>query len=415
MENIKILFVGGTFDLQNGKSSGLVQKMIDEIKNINIDNYILSITSFNGGNYNNLENILNTSKEYDFVFWWANVDNSLPKIRDVKEVAPYTMLINSKRDDIDKYSFNELVQRSLAVKANLTFKFKKVEDKLFNITIFDPLGAVWYDGTNIQDAIKTSINRLIFLKSMTRQKTIKSDTSKGLVMSWYFDQFKQDEYQSDKIIDIPKENDFINTVKKYALQFQKFMPVNCKTERFIGNASLRPVPPQIGRCGKGMPSFRKDNMIFVSKRNIDKQFITLDNFVPVYMENNKLMYCGDEKPSVDTPVQIKLYEALPNINYILHSHCYIKNADYTHTAIPCGAIEEFDEITKIIKNKELNNYKINLKGHGSLIMWDNMENFHKNIEPNLEYIPRSLPEKMYDNNDKNINNNYDQEIDIERI
>ena len=54
-------------------------------------------------------------------------------------------------------------------------------------------------------------------------------------------------------------------------------------------------------------------MIFVSKRNVDKQFITLSNFVPVYMQEDKLMYCGDEKPSVDTPVQVRLYEKLNKV------------------------------------------------------------------------------------------------------
>ena len=49
-----------------------------------------------------------------------------------------------------------------------------------------------------------------------------------------------------------------------------------------------------------MTSFRKGDIIYVSKRNIDKKFITLDNFVPVYMDGDKLMYGGSSKPSVDT-------------------------------------------------------------------------------------------------------------------
>ena len=102
------------------------------------------------------------------------------------------------------------------------------------------------------------------------------------------------------------------------------MPTTCKTERFIGNASIRPaLPPQVGHCGKGMPSFRgTGDLIFVSKHNINKQFAELNHFVPVYMDDNKLMYCGNDKPSVDTPVQIRLYQALPNINYMIHSCCY---------------------------------------------------------------------------------------------
>lgn len=397
-----ILIVGGTWNREfnnstesYGKPSSLVTKLSNALTTYGL------VDVYNGGRYDKLEDIIKSASSYDVVFWWANVDNSLPKIRNVKEIAPYTMLINSKRDDEDKYSFQELIQRSLAAKANLTWKFKKIADKTFETTIFDPLGSVWYLGTDFDAAIKACMDRLIFLKNMTRQQTTKSDTSKGLVMSWYFDQFKQPEYKSEKSVAIPDEQDFVDTVRKYATEFQKFMPIDCKTERFVGNASLRPIlPPQVGRCGKGMPSFRgTDNMIFVSKRNIDKQFITLDNFVPVYMDNDKLMYCGEDKPSVDTPVQIRLYNAFPQINYMLHSHCYIKNAPFTHEAIPCGAIEEFDEVMKLIHEQKIDNHRnqyfVNLIGHGSIIMWNNMQQFHEDIEPKLEYYKRDMPEIMY--------------------
>lgn len=397
-----ILIVGGTWNREfnnstesYGKQSSLVTKLSNALTTYGL------VDVYNGGRYDKLEDIIKSASSYDVVFWWANVDNSLPKIRNVKEIAPYTMLINSKRDDEDKYSFQELIQRSLAAKANLTWKFKKIADKTFETTIFDPLGSVWYLGTDFDAAIKACMDRLIFLKNMTRQQTTKSDTSKGLVMSWYFDQFKQPEYKSEKSVAIPDEQDFVDAVRKYATEFQKFMPIDCKTERFVGNASLRPIlPPQVGRCGKGMPSFRgTDNMIFVSKRNIDKQFITLDNFVPVYMDNDKLMYCGEDKPSVDTPVQIRLYNAFPQINYMLHSHCYIKNAPFTHEAIPCGAIEEFDEVMKLIHEQKIDNHRnqyfVNLIGHGSIIMWNNMQQFHEDIEPKLEYYKRDMPEIMY--------------------
>lgn len=397
-----ILIVGGTWNRKfnnstesYGKPSSLITKLANALTAYGL------VDVYNGGRYDKLEDIIESTYGYDVVFWWANVDNSLPKIRNIKEIAPHTMLINSKRDDEDKYSFQELIQRSLTAKANLTWKFKKIADKTFETTIFDPLGSVWFKGIDFDAAIYACMNRLEFLKSMTRQQTTKSDTSKGLVMSWYFDQFKQPEYKSKKIIDIPNEQDFVDTVRKYATEFQKFMPIDCKTERFVGNASLRPIlPPQVGRCGKGMPSFRgADNMIFVSKRNIDKQFITLDNFVPVYMDDGKLMYCGEDKPSVDTPVQIRLYEALDHINYMLHSHCYVENAPFTKTAIPCGAVEEFDEVMKLINEQKLdshrNQYFVNLIGHGSIIMWNDMQQFHEDIEPKLKYYKREMPEIMY--------------------
>lgn len=375
-----ILIVGGTWNREfnnstesYGKPSSLVTKLSNALTTYGL------VDVYNGGRYDKLEDIIKSASSYDVVFWWANVDNSLPKIRNVKEIAPHTILINSKRDDENKYSFQELIQRSLAAKANLTWKFKKIADKTFETTIFDPLGSVWYLGTDFDAAIKACMDRLIFLKRMTRQPSIKTD----------------------KINIIPDEQDFVDVVRKYAAEFQKYMDSSVKTKRFIGNASLRLIKPfSDSRCGKGMPSFRgTDNMIFVSKRNIDKQFITLDNFVPVYMDNDKLMYCGEDKPSVDTPVQIRLYKELDHINYMLHSHCYIKNAPFTHEAIPCGAIEEFDEVMKLIQEQKIDNhcnqYFVNLIGHGSIIMWNNMQQFHEDIEPKLEYYKRDMPEIMY--------------------
>lgn len=392
----KILFVGGTFnnDLNDkrlyGKKSGLVNKFYNNFKNKSFE-----IKCVNGGKYDELKCLLKESSNYDYVFWWANVDNTFEKIRNVKEISPKVMLISSKRNDNNKYSFQELVQRSLAAKANLTFEFSRKESGLFNIRLFDPLGSVWYNGTEINKAVEACVKRMTFLKKMTRQQSTQNITDKELIMKWYFDQFKSPEYKSDTVIKVPDEQDFVNVVKSYAFEFQKFMPT-VNTRRFIGNASLRgKTPPQVGRCGKGTPSFRgEDNVVFVSKRNVNKQFIELDNFVPVWFENNKLMYSGNDKPSVDTSVQIRLYDYLSNINYMLHSHCYIKNAPFTNRAIPCGAIEEFDEIIKIINDINKDYYAINLIGHGSIIMWNNMKQFHETIEPKLSYIKRPMPEYM---------------------
>lgn len=38
--------------------------------------------------------------------------------------------------------------------------------------------------------------------------------------------------------------------------------------------------------------------------------------------------------------------------------------------------------------------QINLIGHGSIIMWNNMQQFHEDIEPKLEYCCRNIPEYM---------------------
>ena len=370
-----------------GKSSSVVTKLIKAFIA-----YSIVIRFHNGGKYSDLCVVITTTPNYDLVFWFANVDNSLPKIRDVKEIAPKVMLITSKRNDNNKYTTMEIVQRALATKSNLIFEFSKTND-LFNIRVLDPLGCMWYDGLDIDEAVIKTMHRLSYLRSITRQSTNKSNTSKELVLAWYFDQFKQEQYKSDKEITIPDEQEFIELVKNYAVRFQEILKPGPNVERFLGNASMRPNPPQVGRCSKGMLSFRANGYIFVSQRNIDKQFIDINHFVPCYLENDKVYYCGDNKPSVDTPIQLRLYELLPNINYMIHAHVYMKDAPFTELAIPCGAIEEVSEIKSTIKKyyNDFNGtrYVLNLKGHGSIIMGNSIDDI-----TNIQYYGRPMPEKL---------------------
>ena len=422
---IRILVVGGTWTVEpmnafeTERRSKIVAKVGDELANYCLEHYgkDFHMRVCNGGCYYDLENILNKTLEYDIVFWWANVpDNTLPKIRDVKEVAPHVMLVTSKRNDGDKYTFMELTQRALASKSNLVFEFKRNareggdehSNKMFHINVFDPLGCQWYGGLNITEAVCAAMNRLEYLRSITRQNTVQSTTDKNLVLAWYFDQFKQEQYQSEKVVNIPDESEFVDIVRKHAETFYQIMSPGKHVERFLGNASMRPMPPQVGRCSRGMPSFRHGEYIFVSQRNVDKQFIDLEHFVPCYMESDKLYYCGENKPSVDAPIQVRLYEALPHINYIIHSHCYIEDARFTSKSIPCGAIEEVDEVLEVIKKMDEEYpeatkdtrgcskdakpfmYAINLKGHGSLVLATNAKTMR-----NIKYVGRQMPEMMF--------------------
>ena len=127
--------------------------------------------------------------------------------------------------------------------------------------------------------------------------------------------------------------------------------------------------------------------MFVSRRNIDKRYIGQGGFVPTKLEDNKVMYWGNYKPSVDTPIQIRLYQELPNINYMIHAHVYLKNAPYTEHAVPCGGLEEVDEILSKIKDKNTEYFELNLIGHGCIVFANNVEQLK-----NLQYKKRPAPE-----------------------
>lgn len=79
-------------------------KVIDEFRK-----YLDNADFYNGGNYNELNKILEMTINYDTVFWWINVANGLPKIRNVKEINYNMMLISSKINDNNKYTFQDLL------------------------------------------------------------------------------------------------------------------------------------------------------------------------------------------------------------------------------------------------------------------------------------------------------------------
>lgn len=79
-------------------------KVIDEFRK-----YLDNADFYNEGNYNELNKILEMTINYDTVFWWINVANGLPKIRNVKEINYNMMLISSKINDNNKYTFQDLL------------------------------------------------------------------------------------------------------------------------------------------------------------------------------------------------------------------------------------------------------------------------------------------------------------------
>lgn len=372
----KILFVGGNWDLNGGKKS----KIVDEFSK-----HLPNATIYNGGDYNDLNKILESCTNYDTVIWWANVPNELPKIRNVKDINYKAMLVSSKRNVDNKYSFQDLLQRSFALKSNLTIEFSKNDNK-YNMKLFDPLGNVWYEGLDIEECSKALLDRLAFIKSITRESTVSSEENIG-ALAWFFNMFKEEMYKSDNNPEIPIKKEFLSIVRDYAYKFAEATFQTKDVKRFLGNASFR--------CPKGFPSYREGKYIFVSKRNVNKEFIGIDEFVPVYLKDGKIYYCGDNKPSVDTPIQVRMYNLLPNINYMIHSHCYIEDAPFTKKSLPCGAIEEVDEISELLNDYYDNDfnrdfYLINLLGHGSIMMSNNPEQLK-----NINMVGRKLPEDMY--------------------
>lgn len=416
---MKILFTAGTFDNNGGRASGLMTKLNEELsKNADLD-----ITFINGGYYECLKKIILMATDYDVVFWMANVPNELDKVRNVKEINPKVLLVNSKRND-GRYSAQELINRALGQKANLSIEFNRGENGIFNMRLFDPLGVAWYEGESVAELATALNNRLSFLITIHRQGTIQSE---------------QTGFSPAALPDIIA---FVDLVRNYAEVFHDVIQPAADVKRFLGNASMRNQNTLMQhqsalmqnqstlmqnnfrctkddnfkcakendvkctktndfgytkennfRCTKGFPSFKMGDLIYVSRRNVNKEELSINDFVPVYFDGDEIKYAGPNKPSVDTPIQLRLYQRLPNINYMIHSHCYVNDAPFTKVSIPCGGLEEVDEVIEtLLRNYDSLDqdfYAVNLIGHGNIIMGKTVRHLQ-----NIKFYGRPIFERM---------------------
>jgi len=355
MFNFKYAIIGGRWDDQGGKPSGYIAKFIEAFKAINSNGFAL-----NGGAFKDLE-VLPFEKishsPVDAFFWFPDVPNDKEKIvEQIKRLClpKKTLLITSKNNLEGKYSIQQLIARALKQKANLFVSFSK-NNNLYAADVYDPLGNCFCKSTYVEIVAISLIRRISELLDYTR------------VSSSSIADFE----------DIQVDEKFLNLIRHYAKIFHTE-----NKDRFLGNTSFR--------CENGFPSYLKGTTILVSKRNIDKQEIDSSGFVPVDLclfNNNQIFYYGNEKPSVDSPIQVLSYNYYKNVKFMLHSHAYIQDAPFTQRVIPCGAIEEFYEIIEIFPNREQKKLEVNLRGHGSIIMGDSLDIFEK-----IDYRPRDIPE-----------------------
>jgi hypothetical protein len=302
---------------------------------------------------------INYIREFDpagleALVWMPNVSNDEEKILDnLKVKNPHMLLVQSKRVIEKDYSPSDIVGRLLKSHAMLGIMISKEGNYRFRV--LDPLGNLWVDTADISDVGHTIRNRLDYLASLTRIG------SKQIVLpinaSWGNDGT------------FPPE-EFIEIVRQYGDEFTKFVNA-INPNRLLGNASTR--------CASGFPAMRLSRFILVTRRNVDKTTLTAKDFVLVDSSTTQVVnFFGDNKPSVDTPIQLRLFAHYSNVNYIVHGHVYVEDGVFTKTKIPCGYVEEFDEIASLVDRNSVN-FSINLRGHGCLI-----------LAGDLDYLSRSI-------------------------
>lgn len=334
-----MLVVGGNFG-GTSKSSSVITKLFDNLKTDDSE-------LVNGGSLNDFIDSIGKVKSHNTVLWMPNVSNSVPKQNLSKNIG--TCLIVSKAIRDDTRDRGDAISRIFKYQANAVIAITYGEK--FSFELIDALGNTWSDTSDIKQ-LSEDIKRFVeWHKDSQRVPTVK-DT---------------------------------NTLDEF-LKINKSLSEVIKRDqyRYFGNMSTR--------CSHLFPAVRNSDSILVSKRNSPKDSISRSDLVEVFREKGIIRYYGDNKPSVDTPIQLALYEQFPEINYMIHGHSLIKGANTTDTYYSCGDIREIQESIEIINQTGESNGYFNLKNHGFLIYSDSINNL-KNIVKDIVFEP--LPEKRF--------------------
>ena len=341
---MKVLIVGGNFANEQSlvKPSGVITKISNCFHEMRAFPRCIQTTTVNGGLMAELPKEISE----DVAIWMPNITNEEEKQYPKK--ATGTILICSKVMR-DGYTKMNAISRIFKMHGNavIAITSELVEEKPhYHFELIDALGNVWCNTTEIPLLVAGIMSFVAFTKSAKRIRTTHKED--GFMLHRVSEYFLSNKDNIDKLLETNRK-------------LQKHIMTSCGN-RFFGNVSTR--------CQSLFPSARLYGTymegMFVSPRNSNKESIVSEDMV-LYTKGD--MYCGGAgKPSVDSPAQFRIYERMPNINFMIHGHALIDvpGALTTKEYKLCGDVNEVDEITSII-DLEVNSFYINLMGHGFLI------------------------------------------------
>lgn len=330
---MKVLLVGGNFgDTLEKRESGVLKKIYAAFSSPASE-----VDIINGGKLTDLPDSIGG---YDLVLWMLNINNAEQKHYPSKD--PGSVLICSKVMR-EGYTRIESLSRIFRMHGNAVLEVYKDDPANIKFVFLDALGNEWYSGSDIEELVKQILSFYIFTKSSVRIQTTR--------------------------IESPAEHNLSGLIEANK-RLQSLVMSRCGN-RFFGNLSTR--------CTKLFPSMRDGEVMYVSPRNVSKESIRPKDMI-VYMSGDK--YYGEQKPSVDSPCQIRLYEKLPEINFMIHGHATLQKVQTTKNYRLCGDTREVSEVLDII-NSDSMRFCINLKNHGFLIGANDLDNLELIIE-NIE-------------------------------
>ena len=302
---MRTLIVGGDF--------GEVPKKSSIIDKIGI--HFQGSHTINGGSIETLTYLSQRLMGYELVIWMPNVSNETEKVYPKKMNG--TVLICSKvlRPDRDK---GDAVSRIFKMNANAVIAIDTTE-KPFTFHLIDALANTWYSETDIEALTNQIKDLFIWTKQSIRLNS------------------KQSSFDSNELVELNSNMDKLcDIVHTIANKVE-----DSRGGRYFGNISTR--------CAAMFPSMRvPENIVLMSARNSPKKYLTGEDFVITKLKESIVLYNGDKKPSVDSPIQLSLYEKYSNINFIVHGHAFIKNILHTKHYCPCGDMREFEYITEML-------------------------------------------------------------------
>ena len=345
---MKIQIVGGNFEKETIKASGVVIKLFDAFYYINSP--LVEFSYLNGGYIENLPE----SVDGDLSIWMPNISNEESKHYPKKKIG--SVLICSKLMH-EGVTVVDAVSRIFKMHANAVICIYP-DGKYYRFELRDALNNVWYKGADINKLALSILYFYGFTKSAKRVQTKQNNFSE----KHYKQQYNVCKKDLQKLIDINKK-------------LQYHIKTKCG-DRFFGNISTR--------CQKLFPSLIKGLVLFVSPRNSDKESLTPEEMVWYFNDT----YYGKRKPSVDSPTQLRIYKNMDNIKYMIHGHATFIHPDIktTNNYCLCGDINEVDEVVNLVGKNEYA-FCINLKNHGFLIGADtlkHLEGIVDNIIDNQE-------------------------------
>ena len=341
--------VVGTFDCDGGKYSSVGSKILTWLK----------CAGINGGHIDDLKAI--DFARHSTLLWMPDIPNEEEKILPkIKAMNRELLLISSKRCVEGDYEESDIIGRLLKTRSNLGVMITK--EDVYKFKLLDPLGNEFCETRSIAEFCEALKERVEFLLSLSRVPSVR---------------IRDKEEPKSKV---PKE--FVEIVKRCGHEFATHINA-VNPNRLLGNAATR--------CAAGFPAYRDGDIVYVTRRNVEKTTLSEDDFVAVnmsYLERpDRVNYWGVRKPSVDTPTQVNLFNYYKHVNFIVHGHVYVKDAPITNRKIPCGYLEEFEDIVELFPCDHFN-FCVNLLGHGCLVMAQDLSYFGQ-----VKFISRPFPEE----------------------